>query len=94
MDRAIEYRKTAAASLQMAQRCGEPEQKARWLRIRDRWTTLAIEVENDAAGFAALNDINVDTATINIGTSRASIDISTIGRLLHEMRSAFSKQSD
>jgi hypothetical protein len=92
MDRAVEYRKTAAASLQMAERCEEPEQKARWLRIRDRWTTLAIEVENDAAEFSTLEVVNVDTASINIGSSIANIDTSTISRLLNEMQSAFSKR--
>lgn len=79
MDRAVEYHETAILCLQIAESCAEPEQKARWLRIRDHWTTLAIEAENDAAGFAAFTDTDVDTPIINIDTS-------TIIRLLNEMR--------
>ena len=43
MDRAVEYRKTASACLQMAGRCEEPEQKARWLRIRILLDNLALK---------------------------------------------------
>ena len=47
MDRLDQYRRAADDCRQMAMRSHVPKHKERWLRIAERWTTLAMEIEND-----------------------------------------------
>jgi len=47
MDRLEQYRIAADDCRQMAARSHVPKHQERWLRIAERWTSLAKEIEND-----------------------------------------------
>lgn len=47
MDRLEQYRRAAGDCRQMAERSHVAKHKERWLRIAERWTSLAKEIEED-----------------------------------------------
>ena len=102
--RASEYRKIAAQCQQMAETSENPEDRARWFRIADKWLERAVEADYaaaprdigqiDAQGPQAAPDLrNLHSGESYVGYGRAS-DFASPDRLARDKPATYRAATD